>query len=390
MKTIVKFALSAVLALAVGSTAFADAPANYKPYIDFAQVESDVAPVVKTMYESRELGWSYVGVPFTYFVGGAEDDSPYGFTGENEGILGKCNYTATGLPDGITINTKRGIIYGVPTTVGYFKATITATNSKGSTTFTAAITVKDNPAWYSAHYKTMLITPQQGTELFGNSSDNIYYGDILLTPSYYDSVYAHVPVYVLNGSDYPVGINVLLRYKKDDGAYGGGLRFYVINPEDLEGEWDFNTTDTGDTGTTGVAKSSETPLMAFATTQEVTTDDQEVVADIEVTAPAAAIPSVADVLRGNVTEFDYDLYVMLEIGDGVLFVTDAGDTGELTGETKEFTKRVRSGRHRIFDLKMTPILRLALKGVKVNWYAGCISNDMEVKGQIVTATTEFK
>jgi hypothetical protein len=388
MKTIVKFALSVVLALSVCSGAFAWWP-DYPANVDFAQVESGIAPVVKFLYKSRDFGCQYAGVPVTYFVGALADESSIGPFGKDEGILGKCNYTATGLPDGVTINTKRGIIYGTPTTVGDYTGTVTATNSKGSASFTVRILIKDgtNAPEYTRAIKTKLITSKESTEFMQMSSDNVYYDNILITPKYYVGTNS---VYAVSGSEYPVGYNNFSVGDKDANSCSGSDYIFIVNPEDMEGEWDFSNPDTGDTGTTGVVKSSETPLMAFATTQEVTTDDQEVVADIEVTAPAAAIPSVADVLRGNVTEFDYDLYVMLEIGDGVLFVTDAGDTGELTGETKEFTKRVRSGRHRIFDLKMTPILRLALRGVKVNWYAGCISNDMEVKGQIVTATTEFK
>ena len=51
------------------------------------------------------------------------------------------SYSATGLPDGLTVNTATGLISGTPTVLGVFNATIYATNSVGTGSATLAITV---------------------------------------------------------------------------------------------------------------------------------------------------------------------------------------------------------------------------------------------------------
>ena len=363
----------------VGSFAGAvELPEGYVANVGYAEVESDTAPVFKndTIHNGLCVGENYARI-----VGATEDESPYLSFDRYYGILGKCNYTAEGLPDGLKINAKRGIIYGtVSAAEGFYTATITATNSYGSDTIIFTFTVSGVENALSAKYRTGLLITENGIASV-ITSDNLYYGEKCLVPTITEY---GIGVCTFDGADYPVGKNNFVYDGKTAGA-----TLYVIDQADLEGEWDFNTPDTGDTGAT-ITVSDETPVMAFAATQEVTTDDEEVVADLEVAAPAVATPTVADVLRGNVTQFNYDLYVMLEIGDGILFITDTGTSKDLTGDTKEFTKKIKSGKHRIFDLQMTPILRLALKGVKVKWYAGCISDDMEVCGQIATATTEFK
>ena len=51
------------------------------------------------------------------------------------------SYGATGLPNGLSIDTTTGEITGTPTTGGVFTVTLTATNAYGSTTGTATLTI---------------------------------------------------------------------------------------------------------------------------------------------------------------------------------------------------------------------------------------------------------
>ncbi|MES2775587.1 MAG: LamG-like jellyroll fold domain-containing protein [Bacteroidota bacterium] len=55
-------------------------------------------------------------------------------------------YTATGLPDGLSINNITGAISGMPTTLGTYTVTLTATNASGTSTFILIIRVTNNVA----------------------------------------------------------------------------------------------------------------------------------------------------------------------------------------------------------------------------------------------------
>lgn len=69
-------------------------------------------------------------VPFTYQI--TASNAP-------------TNYSATGLPAGLSLDTATGLISGTPTTVGTFVATIIATNSGGSGSTSLTFTVLTGP-----------------------------------------------------------------------------------------------------------------------------------------------------------------------------------------------------------------------------------------------------
>ncbi len=78
------------------------------------------------------------------------------------------NYSAAGLPDGLTLNTCNGIISGAPTTAGTFSVILTAANDWGSLNDTMALTVYRFPTVKTKNIEVavgadgkVFITPQQ-------------------------------------------------------------------------------------------------------------------------------------------------------------------------------------------------------------------------------------
>ena len=57
------------------------------------------------------------------------------------------SYSATSLPDGLTLNTTTGLISGTPTALGTTIVELTATNPSGTATASLSITI-DNLALY--------------------------------------------------------------------------------------------------------------------------------------------------------------------------------------------------------------------------------------------------
>ena len=78
------------------------------------------------------------------------------------------SYSATGLPDGLTLNTCNGIISGAPTTAGIFSVILTAANEWGSVNDTMALTVYRFPTVKTKNIEVAVdangnasVTPQQ-------------------------------------------------------------------------------------------------------------------------------------------------------------------------------------------------------------------------------------
>jgi autotransporter-associated beta strand protein len=78
------------------------------------------------------------------------------------------NYSAAGLPDGLTLNTCNGIISGAPTTAGTFSVILSAVNDWGSVNDTMALTVYRFPTVKTKNIQVAVdakgnvsITPQQ-------------------------------------------------------------------------------------------------------------------------------------------------------------------------------------------------------------------------------------
>ncbi len=74
-------------------------------------------------------------------TGTTGSDFNYAITVDNTAT----SYSATGLPSGLSINTNTGVISGKPTVSGTFTATLSATNSRGTTNFTLTLNIAAAP-----------------------------------------------------------------------------------------------------------------------------------------------------------------------------------------------------------------------------------------------------
>jgi gliding motility-associated-like protein len=70
-----------------------------------------------------------VGKPFTYTIGAIKSPN---------------SFSATGLPDGLNVNTGTGVITGTPTQTGVFPVTLTASNGSTTSTVILVLTVQSN------------------------------------------------------------------------------------------------------------------------------------------------------------------------------------------------------------------------------------------------------
>jgi hypothetical protein len=95
----------------------------------------------------------------------------------NDGLIRQVStWSATGLPDGLSINSTTGEITGTPTAQGEFTATITATGPGGSSTEAIGFSVIDNFPLYRG--------ATRGLAIYAGAAEGkaIYYGSKKLWP----------------------------------------------------------------------------------------------------------------------------------------------------------------------------------------------------------------
>jgi hypothetical protein len=132
------------------------------PNLDFEVTGSvDVAPAVPPTITSTNAFSGTVGVAFSNNIT-ATGDAPITFSG-------------TGLPNGLSVATN-GVISGTPTAAGPFNATLTASNSVGSTNQAATFTIaKATP--------TITVAPTASAITAGQALSNSTFSGGTATPS---------------------------------------------------------------------------------------------------------------------------------------------------------------------------------------------------------------
>ena len=90
-------------------------------------------------------GGSGPPVPVITVAGPATATALAPFTYQIQASQSPASYAASGLPEGLTVNTSTGVISGTPTTPGTYTVGLTATNAGGDGTATLTINVQANP-----------------------------------------------------------------------------------------------------------------------------------------------------------------------------------------------------------------------------------------------------
>jgi DNA/RNA endonuclease G (NUC1) len=126
-----------------GTFAATSGPANGLTSTDIGVSEGN-APVGSSL-QLTGSGGSGDPVPVITVSGPATATALASFTYSIQASESPTSYAASGLPEGLSINTSTGVISGTPTTTGDYTVGLTATNAAGDGTATLTISVQANP-----------------------------------------------------------------------------------------------------------------------------------------------------------------------------------------------------------------------------------------------------
>ena len=161
--------------------------------------------------------------------------------------ISRVRWTATGLPDGCTINQSSGVIGGTPTTIGDYTVNLTAENNWGTATSSLVIHVKEPPTRYAVRRDGVELIRLTLADLKKRVADRTLeetfrIGDQLILPwtdPYTDTEY-----------ECPLNFGTFRNFTLEDDslAYGLGLQTEYAVPPSGYIEFDHKESNSADSG----------------------------------------------------------------------------------------------------------------------------------------------
>ncbi|MGA1130270.1 MAG: putative Ig domain-containing protein, partial [Chthoniobacterales bacterium] len=127
-----------------GTFAATSGPANGQTSTDIGISETGTSPIGSSL-QLTGSGTPATPSPVITVSGPATATALQAFTYQIQASENPTSYAASGLPEGLSVNTSTGVISGTPTTPGTYTVGLTATNAAGDGTATLTIIVDANP-----------------------------------------------------------------------------------------------------------------------------------------------------------------------------------------------------------------------------------------------------
>lgn len=310
-------------------------------------------------------------------------------------------FSAEGLPEGLVIDKSTGLVYGTTNCKeGWYEAKVIVKNSFGSDSVALCVRVTpkegNTPYVVVANNGTPFVNPGDKISLeVSDSTYNQYIVGWRIAGYYkvsgkYPSVDENGYVTTKSCGFYLIVADLKANAPNRGSGFANAVEIVVGNPykpsnepvvEDPIEEEPITEEPISEEPEEEVVF---TPTVDFEATKEITEDNQTVTVDLDISKDTARGASVIDILKGNVQVKAPKVYVFMEIGDTLFFAPTFSE------EAVPYQNEATLGKYRVLDLPMNKFLRMALKGTKVKFTAGCIDDNMELVSNVAETEVEFK